>query len=152
MKKVLLSVFTVLVFAAYAIYQRVNGPTASATSLDNLSQVSSSFGNSGSSPVTSSQASVLTYKDGGYVGSSADAFYGNVQVKAIVTNGKISDVQFLSYPNDHGHSVQINSYATPRLRNEAIQVQSANVDIVSGATATSEAFQQSLQSALSQAQ
>lgn len=47
--------------------------------------------------------------------------------------------------------MMINNQAMPMLRSEAIQAQSANVDTVSGATMTSEAFIQSLQSALDQA-
>ena len=91
------------------------------------------------------------YKDGKYIGTAADAFYGNVQVVATVSGGKLSNVQFLQYPNDRSHSIEINQYALPILRREAIQAQNANVDIVSGATDSSYAFQQSLQSALSQA-
>ena len=50
-----------------------------------------------------------------------------------------------------GHPQYINGQAMPMLTSEAVQVQSANVDIVSGATFTSQAFQQSLGSALAQA-
>jgi uncharacterized protein with FMN-binding domain len=91
------------------------------------------------------------YTDGSYTGSVANAYYGNVQVKAVISGGKIADVQFLQYPNTHSTSVYINSQAMPYLRQEAIQAQSANVDIVSGATDTSMAFQQSLAAALAQA-
>ena len=81
----------------------------------------------------------------------ADAYYGNVQVQAIVQSGKLADVKFLDYPQTHQTSVYINSQAMPYLTQEAIQAQSANVNIVSGATFTSQAFIQSLASALSQA-
>jgi len=91
------------------------------------------------------------YTDGTYTGSVADAHYGNVQVEAIISGGKITDVQFLQYPNTHSTSVYINGQAMPYLKQEAIQAQSANVNIVSGATDTSMAFQQSLASALTQA-
>ena len=91
------------------------------------------------------------YKDGEYTGDAADAYFGTVQVKAIIQNGKLADVQFLDYPNDRRTSVRINSVAVPDLTTEAIQAQSAKVDVVSGATLTSEAFVQSLQSALSAA-
>ena len=91
------------------------------------------------------------YKDGQFIGASEDAYYGNVQVKAIIQGGKISDVQFLDYPQDRSNSIRINTYAMPNLTSEAIQSQNPNVDIVSGATATSQAFQQSLASALAQA-
>jgi uncharacterized protein with FMN-binding domain len=91
------------------------------------------------------------YKDGEYTGDAADAYFGTVQVKAIIQNGKLADVQFLDYPNDRRTSIRINSVAVPDLTTEAIQAQSAKVDVVSGATLTSEAFVQSLQSALSAA-
>ena len=45
----------------------------------------------------------------------------------------------------------INSYAAPMLRQESLTAQSARIDIVSGATYTSEGYAQSLQSALDQA-
>ena len=88
------------------------------------------------------------YKDGTYTGSVADAYYGNIQVRAVISGGKISDVIFLQYPNDRGTSVRINTQAMPYLKAEAIQIQGANVNIVSGATDTSRAFRQSMGSAL----
>jgi uncharacterized protein with FMN-binding domain len=91
------------------------------------------------------------YTDGTYVGSLADAYYGMVQVQASIRNGKIASVEFLQYPNDRRTSQYINGRAMPILKSEAIQTQSANVDIVSGATDTSMAFQQSLADALAQA-
>lgn len=91
------------------------------------------------------------YRDGEYTGNSADAYYGFVQVKAIISGGKISDVQFLSYPNDRGTSIEINTQAMPYLISEAIQAQSAQVDTVSGASETSGAFRESLATALAKA-
>jgi uncharacterized protein with FMN-binding domain len=91
------------------------------------------------------------YRNGTYTGSIADAYYGNIQVRAIITDGELSDIQFLQYPNDRKTSVYINSQAMPILKSEAISAQSANVDIVSGATDSSMAFQESLGSALAQA-
>jgi uncharacterized protein with FMN-binding domain len=91
------------------------------------------------------------YVDGSYTGSAADAYYGYVQVQVAVSGGKITDVQFLQYPNDRNTSRYINSQAMPILKSEAIQAQSAQVDGVSGASDTSAAFQESLASALSQA-
>ncbi|MFA6300965.1 MAG: FMN-binding protein [Candidatus Paceibacterota bacterium] len=91
------------------------------------------------------------YKNGSYTGTAVDAYYGNVQVKAVIAGGKITDVQFLDYPQDRQNSVRINSYAMPRLTSEAISIQDSNVDTVSGASFTSAAFRESLSSALSQA-
>lgn len=107
----------------------------------------------GSTPVTSGTTNPASssYKDGSYTGTVADAFYGNVQVAVTVSRGKITNVSFLQYPNTHATSVAINQQAMPLLQQEAIQNQSANVQIISGATFTSQAFTQSLTAALSQA-
>lgn len=91
------------------------------------------------------------YVDGTYTGSQADAYYGIVQVRAVVSGGKLTDVQFLQYPNDRRTSQYINQQAMPLLKDEAIQAQSANVNGVSGASDTSAAFVESLGSALAQA-
>lgn len=88
------------------------------------------------------------FKNGTYTGNSADAFYGFVQVAAVIENGRLAKVNILSYPNDRSRSIEINQYALPILQSEAIQAQSSGVDIVSGATDTSMAFISSLGSAL----
>ena len=105
-----------------------------------------------STPATASAAtsSTGTLKDGTYKGSSVQIRWGDVQVQVVIQNGKVTDVRFLSYPTD-ARSQQINSQATPALAQEAIQAQSASVQVVSGATFTSRAFMQSLAAALSQA-
>jgi uncharacterized protein with FMN-binding domain len=107
-------------------------------------------GSTGSGSGTGTGSTGL-YKDGSYTGSAADAFYGTIQVKAVVSGGKITDVQFLQYPNAAGHTSEVSAMALPQLKQEAIAAQSANVNIVSGATQDTEAFQQSLASALTQA-
>jgi uncharacterized protein with FMN-binding domain len=94
----------------------------------------------------------VSYKDGTYTGSVADAFYGNVEVQATISGGKIADVAFLQYPSDRSTSRSINSQAMPYLQQEAIAAQTGQVNVVSGATDTSNAFVQSLTSALAQAQ
>lgn len=91
------------------------------------------------------------FADGTYMGEIADAYYGNVEVSAVISNGKLADIKILDYPSDRSTSRFINSHALPMLKSEAIQAQSANVDTISGATDTSAAFRQSLGSALSQA-
>lgn len=112
----------------------------------------------GSSPTTTTTTGAPTgptsaaLKDGSYTGSVADAQWGYIQVKAVISGGKLTNVQFLQYPNEREYSVQVNSIADPQLTQEAIQAQSAQVDVVTGATDTSYAFMQSLGDALSQAQ
>jgi uncharacterized protein with FMN-binding domain len=105
--------------------------------------------------VTATSAATSTpssgYKDGTYTGPVLDVNWGYVQVQATIQSGQISNVQFLQFPSDRRTSQRINSIANPELEQEAIQAQSANVDIITGATLTSEGFQQSLQAALNQA-
>ncbi len=91
------------------------------------------------------------FKDGSYTGTIADAQWGYVQVRADISQGRITNVQFLQFPSDRSRSVRINQYADPALITEAIQAQSAHVDVITGATYSSEAFMQSLSSALAQA-
>ena len=102
-------------------------------------------------PPTATEISQGQYKDGVYTGPSVDAFYGMVQVQATVQNGKLTDVSFLDYPHDRRTSQRINQQAMPWLTQEAIQAQSAYINIISGATLTSQAFAQSLYTALNQA-
>ncbi|TPN83237.1 FMN-binding protein [Mesorhizobium sp. CU2] len=91
------------------------------------------------------------YIDGIYNGPAADAYYGIVQVQALVQGGRLTALKILRYPNDRRTSVNINRQALPMLRDEAISAQSADVDMISGATLTSKAFIQSLGGALDRA-
>ena len=83
-------------------------------------------------------------------GPTVDTRFGPVQVEVVVANGKVSDVVALQLPTGR-RSGQISNYAAPILHDEALQAQSANIDTVSGATYTSDAYAQSLQAALDQA-
>lgn len=91
------------------------------------------------------------HADGVYTGPSADAYYGIIQIQALVQGGQLTALKVLKYPSDRRTSVSINRQALPMLRDEAISAQSANVDIISGATLTSRAFIQSLGGALKKA-
>lgn len=97
------------------------------------------------------QAPKGKYKDGTFTGSVEDAYYGNMQVQVVISGGKIVDVIFLQYPNDNRTSIRINTQAMPIFKEEAIAAQSENVDMVSGASFSSPAFQKSLAAALAQA-
>ena len=88
------------------------------------------------------------FADGTFTGPAADAYYGDVQVQATVQGGQIVAIKVLQYPSDRRTSVAINRQALPMLRDEVISAQSPNIDIISGATLTSEAFIQSLTAAL----
>ncbi|MDB5187629.1 MAG: FMN-binding protein [Candidatus Kaiserbacteria bacterium] len=102
---------------------------------------------------TTTETQVITpqkniYQDGTYTGASIYVDYGYIQVQAIIRDNKLSDVIFLVYPNKDGTSIQINTGAMPQLKQEALVMQNAHVDGVSGASDSSEGFIQSLDSAL----
>jgi uncharacterized protein with FMN-binding domain len=84
-------------------------------------------------------------------GDEAQTRWGPVQVKVTVAGGKITEVTAVEYPTENPRDQQINSYALPQLRTEALAAQSADIDTVSGATYTSDGYKQSLQSALDSA-
>ena len=77
--------------------------------------------------------------------------YGAVQVQITVKNTTITDVVALVSPQETPRSQTISANALPQLRSRVLAAQSASVDMVSGATATSEAYLKSLQSALDKA-
>ncbi len=64
---------------------------------------------------------------------------------------RIVDVTALQMPTDRQRSAEISQAVAPMLQQEVLQAQSAQIDIVSGASYTSQAYAQSLQSALDQA-
>jgi hypothetical protein len=76
-------------------------------------------------------------------GTAESSDYGTVQVQVTFSGSTIADIQLLQQP-DSGRAVD----ALPRLREEALNAQSANIDTISGATATSESYVKSLQAAL----
>lgn len=81
-------------------------------------------------------------------GSVAQTRWGPVQVQVSISDGRITDVRTLVYPSGNGHDTAINAYALPRLRQEVLDAQSAQIDGVSGATVTRDGYRQSLQAAL----
>jgi len=90
-------------------------------------------------------------RNGTYTGPSENAYYGRVQVQVTIAGQKIASVKVLDYPQDRRTSRYINSQALPLLQQEVIAADSANVDTISGATLTSEAYIRSLSSVLQQA-
>ncbi|HLI09197.1 MAG TPA: FMN-binding protein [Ktedonobacteraceae bacterium] len=160
MKKAIVSAVIIGIFVIYCFLHAQANPVAivpttapSSRSSSRSTPAPAATTAPGTAPTSgATSTSGQTYKDGTYTGNVADAQWGVVQVQVVIQDGRMTHVQFLQYPNDRGRSVEINSYADPILVNEAIQAQSANVDIVSGATDSSEAFIQSLSNALAQAQ
>ncbi|XUL86961.1 FMN-binding protein [Streptomyces galilaeus] len=116
-------------------------PSSSSTATAGSGGSSSSSGSSGS---TTTGTKTVT-------GDTVQTRWGPVQVKITVKNGKITDVTAVQYPSDNPRDQEINSYALPQLKSEALAAQSASIDTVSGATYTSDGYRQSLQSALDSA-
>jgi uncharacterized protein with FMN-binding domain len=84
-------------------------------------------------------------------GAVASTRWGPVQVQLTVAGGKITAAQVVQQPDGNGRDQEINASAVPTLVQETLDAQSAKIDMVSGATVTSEGYLQSLQSALDQA-
>ncbi|MCD2169623.1 FMN-binding protein [Microbacterium sp. JC 701] len=112
---------------------------------------SASSGSTSSGSTSGAQTSSSGLTDGTYTGQAANTRFGPVQVQITVSGGAIADVQVPQYPSESGRDQQINSRALPVLVKETVQAQSAQVDMVSGATYTSTGYRTSLQSALDQA-
>lgn len=96
-------------------------------------------------------ASSRSTANGTVTGPVVETQFGPVQVAVTFGNGTITDIQAVQLPSDRMRSAEISSYAGPILRQEALQAQSAQIDLVSGATYTSSAYEQSLQAVLDQA-
>ncbi len=97
-----------------------------------------------SSPSPTANGSGL--QDGTFKGTAVSNPYGTVQVSITISGGKITNAQ-ATYPTT-GQSGSINENAIPKLKQQALQAQSAKIDTVSGATFTSEGYAKSLQAAL----
>jgi len=161
MKKYIIAGVLVIAFVAYLIFANKSSAPVAVTTPAATNPTSSpattgptslptTTGPSGNPPTSTPTTPVSQYKNGTYTGAVADAFYGNLQVTVTIQSGAITDVTFPQSPSN-GHSGEVSAFALPVLKQEAIAAQSANVNIVSGATQDSQAFQQSLASALAQA-
>jgi uncharacterized protein with FMN-binding domain len=177
MKKFLLSFFVFGASAVYVVYQSLGSPAAAQAPVATTQTQTTSTPVATTQTTTAAPPPTPTptptpkptpaptpaptptpapkpkgqYADGSYTGAAADAYYGLVQIQAVIQGGKLTAVNFLQYPSDRSTSRYINSQAMPLLQQEAIQAQSANVSGVSGASDTSMAFVQSLGDALAQA-
>jgi hypothetical protein len=99
-------------------------------------------GGGGSSPTGGSSTKVT------YTGPVVENPFGPVQVAVTEEGGKVVEVKALQMPTEHARSQEISEQVAPMLRTEALQAHSAEINIVSGATFTSESYASSLQAAL----
>jgi uncharacterized protein with FMN-binding domain len=101
--------------------------------------------------VTSTAAPTPRKASGTFTGQDVSTQFGDVQVQIIMRSGRIVDVGAVRLPNDRPRSQFISQQAAPILRSEVLAAQSARIDLLSGATFTSDAWATSVQSALNQA-
>ena len=149
MKKVLWGgiAIIVLLLVGYALWSASRSAQPVTSNPNGQTSVPSETTNPGTTVSTGQ------YKDGTYTGSVGSAApYGQVQVSVTVSGGKIASVQMLQKPQGPEETNAVTARAFPLLVQEAITAQSANVNIVSGATQDSQGFKASLSSALAQAQ
>jgi uncharacterized protein with FMN-binding domain len=126
-----------------------SGPQATSAPTSIYSSSSSGSSSSGSSSAPASGSTSAASKT--VTGTVAQTQWGPVQVQIKVSGGKITDVSVVQFPDGNGRDQEINSQALPILTQETIKSQSAQIDMVSGATVTSDGYLESLQSALDQA-
>ena len=88
---------------------------------------------------------------GTFAGATNQTRFGPVQVQITVSNGKITAVKALQYPNGDGRSASISQQAIPYLVQQTLTAQSDQISGVGGASYTSYGFYISLQSALKKA-
>jgi uncharacterized protein with FMN-binding domain len=120
-----------------------SGTTGSGTTGSGSSGSSGSPGSSADSGSSSSVAKT-------YTGDAVSTRFGDVQVQITVKKGKVTKSSVTQVPWSNGRDQEINSYAVPILNSEAVDAQSASIDMVSGATYTSQGYIGSLQSAIDQ--
>jgi uncharacterized protein with FMN-binding domain len=99
-------------------------------------------------PGTSRSPSNTATRSRTIAGAVIQTKYGPVQVRVTAIGHRITDVQALQLPTGDSRDIQIDNYAVPQLRDEALAAQSARINTISGATYTSDGYAQSLQSAL----
>jgi len=85
------------------------------------------------------------------IGPQIAVTHGMVQVSVSLRGGRIVGVVAVQLPHDNGESWRLSNQAAAVLRSEVLRAQSADVDAVSGATYTSDAYLRSLQGAIDDA-
>ncbi|MGW2701586.1 FMN-binding protein [Streptomyces sp. NPDC001340] len=121
--------------------------TASASPSRRASATAAKTSSAPAAPKTTSAAPTTR----SVTGATARTKYGPVQVRITLSGGRITQAAAVQSPDETARSKDISSTAVPKLNQETLEAQSANIDAVSGATYTSAGYKQSLQSALDRA-
>src|SRR3954452_7858228 len=162
MKRVILAIVSTVASLVLVLSFKTHSPSAAATPPAAVSSSGTSTDTSGGSTSSNSTSGGATSSNSTsgsstssssktYSGDAAMTRYGPVQVQITVKNGAVTSVAATDYPMNDPRDAQINSYAIPQLNSEATSAGNANIDMVSGATYTSEGYLSSLQSALDKA-
>lgn len=128
-------------------------PQSQAAASGTTAGASSSTSSNSATTDTSSQAATTAPvasgpADGTYDGSVVNTRFGTVKVQAVISGGKITDVIAVKLTDADRKSIQISQQVAPMVRSEVLTAQSAKVANISGGTYTTQAYLQSLQSAL----
>lgn len=125
-------------------------PTTSPPTGSGATPTTTTPGSSSPTTTTPGSSSTTTTPTGTrtVLGADVQYAYGQLELKVTVNAGKITNVQPAIDNAFDPRSAQVNSYAEPLLQSQTLAAQSANIDGVSGATYTSQAYVQSLQAAL----
>ena len=119
--------------------------TSGAASTAAPAATSGSTGGTGGTPNTTAK-----YADGTWTGAAVPEPWGPFEVQVVIASGTITKVSVVESPTDR-HSTRINSQAVPLLTQSVLASQGTTVDMVSGATWTSDSYVTSLQAALDKA-
>jgi len=133
-----------------------SAPSAAATGAKKPTPASSTTGSPTSSAHNSATSSTPTTRpntappatSNSATGPAEQYGYGVLAVKVTVSGGRITDLSVPNLQTAEAYSQQLADAVIPMLRRQVLQVQSANIAGVSGATYTSEAYAISLQKAL----
>ena len=148
MRRIVLWFMTTLSAVVLLLGYRTSTSTALPAGTDTVTQPAAGTTTTGTSTGTAAASSAAGTVVTGTVASTR---WGPVQVQLTVSGGKITAAQVVQQPDGNRRDEEINAAAVPTLVQETLDAQSAKIDMVSGATVTSEGYLQSLQSALDQA-
>jgi len=98
-----------------------------------------------------SNAPTGSLKDGTYDGDAIKFKYGTAQVEIVVSGGVITEVKALKLPTAGGYTKRVTTFFQTDIPARVVADQGWKISNISGATYTSRAYSQSLQSAINQA-
>jgi uncharacterized protein with FMN-binding domain len=86
-----------------------------------------------------------------FLGPAMTTPFSAIQVRAFFTGRRLTGIETVLLSGDGPHTEALNARAEPILRESALEAGNADVDVVSGATSTSQIWLDSLQGAIDKA-